>query len=327
MRRGRPPHPDVLTPREQEVIALIREGLTNEQIAQRLGITESGARYHVSQILSKLGVSSRAEAAAWPKERSPGALGIFMARVRAAAGVAGPRLALVAVVSGVALVAAITLGVAIMTSRGGAQQPNAQADATPPGPELQDFLAVAAQAEAVAKAQMSGAQLYTAFVRPNDIFTFHYTNTARDLDVAIDGPHVNDPSMPLWRVASVRIGPDQVSGLDDLDLAKLQNAPALVLAAAQPDLEGLAAPFGACTDHQLIAAVGSQNGELRWTVNLGCGRFVGSTTPPVFTCEMPDADLAQRLCQKSAGGQPWSPPAWSGCATPDVVPSPQTCPP
>ncbi len=51
MRRGRPPHPDVLTPREQEVIALIRAGLTNEQIAQRLGISESGARYHVSQIL------------------------------------------------------------------------------------------------------------------------------------------------------------------------------------------------------------------------------------------------------------------------------------
>ena len=68
MRRGRPPYPDVLTPREQEVLTLIREGLTNDQIATRLGISESGARYHVSEILSKLGVESRYEAAQWAGE-------------------------------------------------------------------------------------------------------------------------------------------------------------------------------------------------------------------------------------------------------------------
>ena len=66
MRRGRPPYPDVLTPREQEVLALIREGLTNEQIGVRLGISDHGAKYHVAEILSKLGVSSRQEAARWP---------------------------------------------------------------------------------------------------------------------------------------------------------------------------------------------------------------------------------------------------------------------
>ncbi|MEO8458858.1 MAG: LuxR C-terminal-related transcriptional regulator, partial [Chloroflexota bacterium] len=35
--RGRPRHPELLTLREQEVLALVREGLTNEQIAERLG--------------------------------------------------------------------------------------------------------------------------------------------------------------------------------------------------------------------------------------------------------------------------------------------------
>jgi DNA-binding CsgD family transcriptional regulator len=65
VRRGRPAYPDVLTPREWEVLALVKEGLTNPQIAQRLGISESGARFHVSEILSKLGVSSRVEAAQW----------------------------------------------------------------------------------------------------------------------------------------------------------------------------------------------------------------------------------------------------------------------
>jgi DNA-binding CsgD family transcriptional regulator len=60
---GRPRHPDILTPREWEVLALLRERLTNEEVAQRLGISLDGAKYHVSQILSKLGVATREQAA------------------------------------------------------------------------------------------------------------------------------------------------------------------------------------------------------------------------------------------------------------------------
>ena len=60
MRRGS----DALTTREREVLDLIHVGLTNEEIAGRLGITLDGAKYHVSQILSKLGVATREEAAA-----------------------------------------------------------------------------------------------------------------------------------------------------------------------------------------------------------------------------------------------------------------------
>ncbi len=69
-KRGRPPHPDILTPREWEVLALLREGLSNDEIAQRLGISLAGAKYHVSEILGKLGVASRLDAARWaPPER------------------------------------------------------------------------------------------------------------------------------------------------------------------------------------------------------------------------------------------------------------------
>ena len=68
-RRGRPPYPDILTPREWEVLALLRENLTNEAIAARLGVTHAAAKYHVSEILSKLGVASREEAAAWEPAR------------------------------------------------------------------------------------------------------------------------------------------------------------------------------------------------------------------------------------------------------------------
>ena len=53
-----------LTAREQEILGLLASGLTNRQIAERLFITEKTAAHHVSNILGKLGVSRRAEAAA-----------------------------------------------------------------------------------------------------------------------------------------------------------------------------------------------------------------------------------------------------------------------
>ena len=60
-----PTGPATLTPREREVVALLAEGLTNSQLAERLYISPRTAAVHVSNILSKLGMSSRTEAAAW----------------------------------------------------------------------------------------------------------------------------------------------------------------------------------------------------------------------------------------------------------------------
>src|SRR5690242_648895 len=59
-----PRDPDDLTPREREVIRLVGEGLSNKQIAQRLGIAERTAKFHVRQIMSKLGADNRAQAVA-----------------------------------------------------------------------------------------------------------------------------------------------------------------------------------------------------------------------------------------------------------------------
>lgn len=53
-----------LTARELEVLAVMVEGLTNPEIAERLVVSRSTAKAHVSNILSKLGVSNRAEAIA-----------------------------------------------------------------------------------------------------------------------------------------------------------------------------------------------------------------------------------------------------------------------
>ena len=52
----------VLTPREQEVMRLVADGMTNRQIGRRLQISEKTASVHVSNILTKLGASGRAEA-------------------------------------------------------------------------------------------------------------------------------------------------------------------------------------------------------------------------------------------------------------------------
>ncbi len=73
----RPTHLDTrykhdLSPRQQEVLELIAAGKTNPEIAESLGISLDGAKYHVREILAKLEVDSREEAAQeWRRMRSP----------------------------------------------------------------------------------------------------------------------------------------------------------------------------------------------------------------------------------------------------------------
>jgi DNA-binding NarL/FixJ family response regulator len=54
-----------LTAREREVLELVAEGMSNQQIAAELVITERTARTHVSNVLHKLGLPSRTQAALW----------------------------------------------------------------------------------------------------------------------------------------------------------------------------------------------------------------------------------------------------------------------
>jgi two-component system nitrate/nitrite response regulator NarL len=65
VRRGETePLLEPLTAREQEVLQLVAEGLSNKLIAARLGISEHTAKFHVNSILGKLGAQTRAEAVA-----------------------------------------------------------------------------------------------------------------------------------------------------------------------------------------------------------------------------------------------------------------------
>lgn len=51
-----------LTARECEVLQALGEGLTNAEVARRLTISESTARFHISNVYMKLGVGNRTEA-------------------------------------------------------------------------------------------------------------------------------------------------------------------------------------------------------------------------------------------------------------------------
>jgi len=92
---GRPPHPDVLTPAEWRVLEHVREGRSNSEIAEVLGVSLNTVKTQISSMLGKLELGDRFELAAWdgaPAEASRVALGRMQLAVpfgwlgRAAAG-------------------------------------------------------------------------------------------------------------------------------------------------------------------------------------------------------------------------------------------------
>jgi PAS domain S-box-containing protein len=69
--RSGSPAPEIsdLTPREREVLGLISHGMTDADIAEKLGLTRCTVRNHVATLYSKIGVHSRGSAIVWARER------------------------------------------------------------------------------------------------------------------------------------------------------------------------------------------------------------------------------------------------------------------
>ncbi|MXY88211.1 MAG: helix-turn-helix transcriptional regulator [Dehalococcoidia bacterium] len=119
--RGRPPHPDILTPAEWRVLEELRTGGTYAEIAVRLGVSPDAVRFHVRNMRAKLNLRDRAELVAWTppdgeRRRSfralPAPLASLPFATRTIVGVAAA-----AVVAG-AVVAAIMLVVALGSREG-----------------------------------------------------------------------------------------------------------------------------------------------------------------------------------------------------------------
>jgi DNA-binding NarL/FixJ family response regulator len=60
-----------LTAREQEIVALLGEGLSNKEIATRMGVAVHTVKSHVHNVLEKLALNSRLEVAAFSHSRGP----------------------------------------------------------------------------------------------------------------------------------------------------------------------------------------------------------------------------------------------------------------
>ncbi len=122
MKRGRPRHDDILTPRQWQVLDLLQDGLTNEQIGERLGMTADGAKYHVAEIISKLGVRTRVEAVEW---YLAGAEKPWWYSIRALLplGAAGRWVAAVVVLAVLVLIG--VFAVAVLTTRSGTAERSA----------------------------------------------------------------------------------------------------------------------------------------------------------------------------------------------------------
>jgi DNA-binding NarL/FixJ family response regulator len=61
-----------LTPREEQVLDLLRQGLANKQIARLLGISQATVKAHLTSVFQRIGVADRVQAAVWAERRAAG---------------------------------------------------------------------------------------------------------------------------------------------------------------------------------------------------------------------------------------------------------------
>jgi DNA-binding CsgD family transcriptional regulator len=294
MNRGRPPHPDILTPRQLEVLGFLRMGLTNDQIAQRLGITERGARYHVSEILSKLGVGSREEAAAWRGERLPALLSVPSSLARP--GVYFARsVGTVVFGFGALVLLALALGIVAMSSRSGGEAP--EQDDSEPVQEVAAssvrFSELVQEAQAEAHSVMPDAVLYHVWYRPapganngGGPYVFHFSEPTPMQELQVLGPYA-EPDRPRWEVRVLDGAPNIQRGIQvPLDLTGLQWGPADVgeVVARQSGIPAAAVS---------VVLSSFESGRPGWGVARG---FAG------VVCDLPDgADVFQISCPTPPG--------------------------
>ena len=108
--RGRPRHPDILTPAERRVLEELHKGGTNAEIAVRLDVSPDAIKFHISNMLAKVGLTDRHELAAWRPEAERRHLRALVAMPIGLSALARPLIWVgvgVAAVAGIAAVAVV----------------------------------------------------------------------------------------------------------------------------------------------------------------------------------------------------------------------------
>jgi DNA-binding CsgD family transcriptional regulator len=282
MRRGRPPHPDLLTPREWEVFGLLRAGLTNKEIASRLGITERGAKYHVSEILSKLGMDTRREAATWrerPLRRFP-LLAAVLARLRGMPA----QLATAVLASAVLALFALALGVGVMERRSGKGETAVGQQEATQAPR-KEMVRLAEEATTEARAVAPDNVLYLmGFAGGNGSYTFRFTVPGTSRDIVFVGPS-QIPGEPRWQILN-EDDPRLPAKPPALDVRSLQKSPVEVVQAMAS--KGPGAPSRSIGAHVFSDPA---TGELLWRTTARVG-IAGGRSPDdsrLIQCELKDA--------------------------------------
>ena len=183
--RGRPPHPGILTAAEQRVLAELRRGGTNAEIAARLGVTLDAVKFHVSNMLGKLELDSRHQLAAWrpePRRRLFGLLAVPgtlepIGRLLVWTGVAA---------AGAAAVAVVAVVLIVLASLNGSEQQLALAPTATPTPAATPTATPPATAMATATPASTATAAPTSTATPTPTATPTATPTPAPTPTAQD---------------------------------------------------------------------------------------------------------------------------------------------
>ena len=148
------------TTRQRQVLDLMARGKSNAEIAETLGISLQGAKWHVSEVMSKLQSDSREEAADYWR-RYNGIPPRFARVFRGLVGLSVVKWAGAATVA--AIVAAGGIAIAVVASGGGDDLPSARATTTPG--LLESLPSIAAGKEAVQATDPLAASLVESALR------------------------------------------------------------------------------------------------------------------------------------------------------------------
>ncbi|MGE0572863.1 MAG: LuxR C-terminal-related transcriptional regulator [Dehalococcoidia bacterium] len=197
-RRGRP-RAEGLTPAEERVLAEVRQGRANAEIAVRLGISVNTVRYHVSNLLGKSGLKDRAELATWPGIEARRRRPIIAIGALALAGTSAAGIAAIAIVLTLQLVAGQH------EEDGASGDPVATlSDFGPPvsahGPAVRDYGAPPGGAGEMVLIAVWDGDGQSAVLRPVDAATGEDLNGFDPIDVAGFAGGVGAPDKSLLAV-------------------------------------------------------------------------------------------------------------------------------